>query len=252
MVGMLASVKDLSEAEIALQANVDVIDLKDPSKGALGAVDEAVAREVVESVAAHCLVSATIGDLPMQAELINQAISVVAGTGVDVIKVGVFGEITDSVLEVLKKHVIDGVQAVDGKRFFLVLVCFVDHGIEAELQQLPVFASTGIRGVMLDTAEKHAGNLCDYMTDQQLYASIREVQSYGLLAGLAGSLRGGDISRLLPLQPDYMGFRGALCHDNLRVQTLDFLRVQQICALVHEKRGGSDDTVAREREKFSI
>lgn len=233
MVRMLASVSNLSEAEIALQANVDVVDLKDPTKGVLGAVVETVAQEVVEFVSARCLVSATIGDLSMQSQFIDEAISVVAGTGVDVIKVGVFGEITDSVCAVLKKHAIDGAEGVGGRRFFLVLVCFVDRGIEAELQQLHVLALTGIRGIMLDTADKNNGNLRTCMTDLQLQTCVSKVKSHGLLVGLAGSLGDDDVSPLLKLQPDYMGFRGALCHDGLRIQTLDLLRVQRICTLVH-------------------
>lgn len=237
VVRMLASVRDLSEAKIVLQANVEVIDLKEPSKGALGAVEEGVTQEVVQFVAERCLVSATIGDLPMQAELINAAISVVAGTGVDVIKVGVFGPVTDDVLAVLKKHAADGVQGLNGRRFVLFLVCFVDRGIAAELQQLAVFSSAGIRGIMLDTADKNAGNLRDYMTDLELHDWVRTVRSYGLLIGLAGSLGGDDISPLLRLQPDYMGFRGALCYGSLRVQELDLLQVERIYSLVHEKKG---------------
>ena len=36
MTGMLASVSNLQEAQIALQENVDILDLKDPAYGALG------------------------------------------------------------------------------------------------------------------------------------------------------------------------------------------------------------------------
>ena len=40
----LASVRDVAEAETALLAGADIIDLKDPAQGALGAVDPATTR----------------------------------------------------------------------------------------------------------------------------------------------------------------------------------------------------------------
>ena len=118
MTGMLASVSNLDEAKIVLEENVDIIDLKDPAQGALGAVTTKVAQEVVEFVSSQCLVSATIGDLPMQAMLIGQAISAMASTGVDIIKVGVFGDLTDEVIASLKEQAVDGAKGINGKQFY--------------------------------------------------------------------------------------------------------------------------------------
>ncbi|NIQ14333.1 MAG: hypothetical protein GTO02_07985, partial [Candidatus Dadabacteria bacterium] len=69
----LASVTNLEEAKQVLAADADIIDLKNPAEGALGAVDYSVVTEVVNYVNNQCLVSATIGDLPMQAGLIENA-----------------------------------------------------------------------------------------------------------------------------------------------------------------------------------
>ncbi|MBC8129633.1 MAG: hypothetical protein H7Y08_04845, partial [Rhizobiaceae bacterium] len=44
MIRMLASVTGPEEARLALEGGADFIDLKDPSKGALGAVSPAVLR----------------------------------------------------------------------------------------------------------------------------------------------------------------------------------------------------------------
>jgi dihydroneopterin aldolase len=43
----------------------------------------------------------------------------------------------------------------------------------------------------------------------------------GLLVGLAGSLAREDIPPLLQIDPDYLGFRGALCRNGERRQQLD-------------------------------
>ena len=37
---ILASIKDLSEAKILINTDIDIIDLKDPSKGALGRLEK--------------------------------------------------------------------------------------------------------------------------------------------------------------------------------------------------------------------
>ena len=68
MNGMLASVRDWEEAQIALNAHVDIIDLKQPDLGALGALDIDTIGDIVTKIDFRCPVSATIGDLPMQAE----------------------------------------------------------------------------------------------------------------------------------------------------------------------------------------
>jgi len=124
MTGMLASVSNLNEAKIALQENVDIIDLKDPAQGALGAVSTDIAREVVKFVSGQCLVSATIGDLPMHATLIGKAISTMASTGVDIIKVGVFDELTDEVIASLKEQAINGAKGFNGEQLTIVIVFF--------------------------------------------------------------------------------------------------------------------------------
>ena len=230
MTGMLASVSNLQEAKIALRENVDIIDLKDPSQGALGAVGIEVAEEVVEFVSGKCLVSATIGDLPMQATLIADAITTMAATGVDIIKVGVFDDLTDEVIASLQEQAIRGVKGIDGKQFTIVIVFFVDKGLD--LEKISDLAKAGIRGVMLDTADKTKGNLRSHMQDKEIEFFVSHTRSYGLLAGLAGSLKASDIAPLLELEPDYLGFRGALCQDHSRIQALNSSSVRIIRSLI--------------------
>ena len=230
MTGMLASVSNLDEAKIALQENVDIIDLKDPSQGALGAVTTEVAQEVVKLVSGQCLVSATIGDLPMQATLIGKAIATMASTGIDIIKVGVFEELTDEVIAALKVQAIEGAKGINGRQFTIVVVFFVDKSLDSK--KMSDLAKAGIRGVMLDTADKTKGNLRTHMEDEELQCFVKQAKSYGLLAGLAGSLKASDISPLLELEPDYLGFRGALCQDNSRIQALNSSSVRNIRSLI--------------------
>jgi dihydroneopterin aldolase len=53
-----------------------------------------------------------------------------------------------------------------------------------------------------------------------------------LMSGLAGSLEAPDVPRLLPLEPDYLGFRGSLCHGRLREGAIDPALVRMIRDLI--------------------
>jgi uncharacterized protein (UPF0264 family) len=72
---LLISVRSVDEAQVALQSGTDIIDLKDPDQGALGALPLALITEIVtyvnvKSESERKVISATIGDLPMEPELI--------------------------------------------------------------------------------------------------------------------------------------------------------------------------------------
>src|SRR6185295_1310002 len=88
---MLASVRSLDEALVALEGGADLIDLKEPSRGALGALDHAAVRICVRAIDGRRPVSATIGDLPsMDAAVMTAAVERMAATGVDFVKIGFF------------------------------------------------------------------------------------------------------------------------------------------------------------------
>ena len=73
MTRMLASVTGPAEAETAVAGGADIIDLKDPSRGALGAVPVATVARTVIAIRGRRETSAVTGDLPMQPELVAAA-----------------------------------------------------------------------------------------------------------------------------------------------------------------------------------
>lgn len=207
MTRMLASVTGTREAVLAMACGVDVIDLKEPSRGALGAVSHEVQREVVQWVNGRCPVSATAGDLPMDPAIIAAAIYRTASNGVDLVKIGLRTlEAHADCLEVLAEASVHGVR--------VVAVLFAeDH---PSLTLLGSLRAAGCHGVMLDTATKAAGSLLRHIHLNSLDAFISRARRLGLLCGLAGSLQPGDIAELRRLGPDYLGFRGALCEAGSR------------------------------------
>ncbi len=212
MTGMLASVNSVSEALLVLSAGIDIIDLKQPELGALGALDIAVVKQIVTEIAGRCPVSATVGDLPMQAELVFNAVKAMAETGVDYVKIGFFPG--DDWLGTLDK-----LSSLAEHNYALIAVLFADT--KPDISFLSALAAAGFKGVMLDTMNKRTGSLTQVMIKRDILAFVKQAKALGLLCGLAGSLRVEDISELLVYQADYLGFRGALCLEHDRVGPLN-------------------------------
>jgi uncharacterized protein (UPF0264 family) len=81
---------------------------------------------------------------------------------------------------------------------------------------------------MLDTMDKSKGSLKQVMSDDKINDFVRVAKEHKLLCGLAGSLKESDIPYLMPLNVDYLGFRGALCYQQNRVSQLDKAAIHSI------------------------
>jgi uncharacterized protein (UPF0264 family) len=218
MTGLLASVTSAAEAELAIAGGADIIDLKDPQAGALGALSSSVIRDAVQVVAGRRTASATAGNLPMQPRIVADAAERIAGLGVDIVKVGFFpGGDPQACIAAL------GQLAAGGTR--IVAVLFGDTAPDFAL--IDRLCDAGFAGAMLDTADKGAGGLRRHMDDDRLGAFVDRVRRGGMISGLAGSLTIDDVAPLCRLRPDYLGFRGALCSAG-RTSTLEIERVRAV------------------------
>jgi uncharacterized protein (UPF0264 family) len=211
MTGMLASVNSVAEAVLVLNAQVDIIDLKQPAQGALGALDTDLVSQIVLEIAGRCPVSATVGDLPMQPEIVFNAVKAMADTGVDYVKIGFFPDgdslaVVEKLAELTPKTALIAVLFADAIPDFAIIVA---------LKQ------AGFAGVMLDTMDKQKGSLTQVMTQTEIGQFVALARRHSLLCGLAGSLRLGEIAALMPYQVDYLGFRGALCEQHQRTGQLN-------------------------------
>ncbi len=212
MSAWLASVTDAAEARQVLAAGAAIVDAKNPHAGALGALPHEIVRAIVAAVDGLAPVSATIGDFPdMPAREVARAVAEMAATGVDFVKIGLFP--AASLMACL------AALAPLAARHRLVAVLFADR--EPDFQLLPHLARHGFAGVMLDTANKTGGSLLRHQPPPRLAEFVAQAKNLGLLTGLAGSLKLADIPTLAPINPDYLGFRGALCHKHARTQALD-------------------------------
>lgn len=219
MIRMLASVRDLDEARIVLDAGVDLIDLKQPADGALGALPPALIRDVVAFVAGRTLTSATAGNIEPDAQAVQAAMAGIAATGVDYVKAGLFparwqqGDRDYAAA----RACLGGLAPLAGAR--RIAVMFAD--LAPPLDLVDAVADAGFDGAMVDTALKTGHSLPDVAATEWLAAFVERARARGLLCGLAGSLRRAHIPAMAQLAPDYLGFRGALCAGQARAQALD-------------------------------
>ena len=202
MTGFLASVTSMQEAEIALAGGADILDLKDPSRGALGALSAEVISACVAGIARQRIVSATAGDLPMQPDLVRNAVQRLAKCGVDIVKIGLFpGGDASACISALSQETSRGTR--------LVAVMFADQAPDFSL--IGPLRDAGFAGVMLDTADKSVGGLRRHLDGDILADFVQSAKTFGLMSGLAGSLQLEDVAPLAALGPDYLGFRGGIC-----------------------------------------
>lgn len=225
MIKLLASVANLAEAVAAQDAGVDIVDLKNPATGALGALQDKEIRAIVNKFAGVKTISGTIGDLPMEPDLVMCATAQMAQMGVDIIKIGFFGSSGH-------RACIQALKPLADRDVRIVAVLFADQAPDFSL--LPVLKAAGFYGVMLDTAEKNGSSLLDHMLLDDLRCFVQSAHVHQLECGLAGSLGLQHIPALAALNPGYLGFRGALCLKVERTAALSLAKVKEIQAMLHK------------------
>ena len=221
---ILGSVKNLSEAQLLLRTSIDIIDLKDPAQGALGAVERDILRAVVAHTNGARLVSAAAGCA--SEDRIYERATQWSHEGVDFVKIG-FSEPGE------QAHLSE-LSAAIAPRARAVAVLFVDMPeIDIDEWIYPVRAA-GFSGLMLDTANKHSGPLPQHLSLEQAQHWVRHGQDTGLMCGLAGRLNAQTAQIYQAANPDYMGFRSALCHLSVRSGSLSLNATQELIAKLRQ------------------
>jgi (5-formylfuran-3-yl)methyl phosphate synthase len=231
----LVSVRDEAEALLAAAAGVPLIDLKEPHRGALGGLPPERVRAIVGALRTAGFageISATIGDHAAgDLAAIAAGIDALAGTAVDVVKVGVMpGAGSAALIAALAER------AQRGE--CLVPVLIADDGL-ATLPLADALAAP-FHAVMLDTQAKAGGSLIDRVGVAALADFVRACRRAGRRCGLAGSLRQAELPTLIALAPDYAGFRGAVCEGDRR----GALEAARLAALVGALRPDGSDAAS--------
>ena len=224
MTQLLVSVKNVEEARVALAAGIDVIDLKDPAIGALGALDKRTIAQILQAIGGHTAVSATIGEGHMRLDQITQDIRIYAGLGVDIVKIGVnplFYQ-QDFISEMLSLTT-TGIK--------IVAVFFGDENVDFGL--FPLLQGARFYGAMLDTNAKQRP-LVEHQSDRVLSMFVDLCVKHDLISGLAGSLKPQHLDKLTQIHPTFVGFRGGVCENDVRESKLSSEKVVYVKNMLYK------------------
>ncbi len=208
---LLVSVRDASEALLAVEGGADVVDVKNPEEGSLGAGFPWVISEVRRVVPPRLPVSAAVGDFPHLPGSASLAVLGALQAGADVVKVGLRGSRTEGEALSLLRAVSRTVREFGRGR--AVACAYGDFERVGTLHPLllPELArEAGMWGVMLDTAVKDGKPLTSFLPPSTLREFCEKARSLGLRVALAGALGEEEVGRLAPLA-DVIGVRGAAC-----------------------------------------
>ncbi|KZX14505.1 hypothetical protein MBCUT_20770 [Methanobrevibacter cuticularis] len=210
---LLISPINSEEALEAIKGNADIIDVKNPKEGSLGANFPWVIKDIREITPDAMLVSATLGDIPYKPGTVSLAAMGALVSGADYIKVGLYGtknyeeslEVMKNVVKTVKDQNPDAIVVASG---------YADaHRVGAVSPwEIPKIAKdSGSDLAMLDTAVKDGKTLFDYLDIDDLKKFVDEIHGYGLKSALAGSIKKEQLKPLHDIGCDVVGVRGAAC-----------------------------------------
>jgi uncharacterized protein (UPF0264 family) len=210
---LLISPKNEAEALEAIAGGADIIDVKNPKEGPLGANFPWVIKRVKQVAPASIEVSCTLGEMPNLPGSMALAAFGAATTGVNYVKAGLYGLKTPEEAICLMQSIAKA--AKDGNPSIKVVVSGYADAARAKTVDpllVPKIAHDAHANIaMLDTAIKDGKSLFSFLTKPKLQRFVDEAHDYGLKAALAGSLQKEDLPVIYALGADVAGVRGAAC-----------------------------------------
>jgi len=229
MSGLLVSVRSAQEALVALEGGAAIIDVKEPSRGALGRAEDAVIRAIVRAVANRRPVSAAMG------EWVDGSSSI-PDCGLTYVKWGLAQcQRKTEWRQLLNESAKPGPQRV--------LVAYADWQCAAAPSVDEVFCVAAQHPgsvLLVDTHCKEANNvvrkerptLLDWLPCEWVVNLCERAREAHVKVALAGSLGAAEIEELLPALPDWFAVRGAVCDGADRQAGVQIERVRQLVKLL--------------------
>ncbi len=209
---LLVSPINLEEAKAAYNGGADIIDVKNPKEGSLGANFPWVIRSVKEAMG-KTPVSATIGDMNYKPGTASLAALGAAVSGADYVKVGLFDiQTTEQAIDMVE-HVVKSVKDYDPSKK-VVISGYADYKRinSIPLRELPsICADYGADVVMMDTGIKDGRSTFEFMTNEELSQFVESAHDLGLVTAIAGNIQFEDIETINQIGPDIIGIRGCVC-----------------------------------------
>ncbi|MEM0217195.1 MAG: (5-formylfuran-3-yl)methyl phosphate synthase [Candidatus Nezhaarchaeales archaeon] len=209
---ILISVVNPDEAVEALEGGADIIDIKDPVKGSLGAPNADLVDLIVCSLRGipydFVVTSIALGDDPVRSQAKELAL-IAEKLAIDYAKVGSFG----------LKDVREAVNVyrdlkVNAKNLKFVAVAYADYALINCLSPMDMLKATyrsDFDVFMIDTFVKDGRSTFNYLSVEKVLEIKELAHRMGLLFALAGSLGLNHVEVVRKVRPDIVGFRSAAC-----------------------------------------
>jgi (5-formylfuran-3-yl)methyl phosphate synthase len=228
---LLVSVRSAAEAEAALAGGADLIDVKEPKRGSLGAADARTLAAVVAAVAGRRPVSAALGELRETFWKGPPALP-----GLAYVKWGLAGfrrhvaplwqwELTCAVRRLAEVNPACRAVAVAYADWERALAPPPD-------EVLALAAELRLGAFLLDTWGKDGTTLLDWLPAAEVGRLCERGRSAGLPVALGGSLGPAQVAALAAARPDWFAVRGAACRGGDRAARVEAGRVRQLAELL--------------------
>jgi uncharacterized protein (UPF0264 family) len=226
MMELLVSVASAREAADAVLGGAHIIDAKDPTRGALGAVAPDVLEAIISAVDGRTRVSAALGDAAEET-LVERDAARCAKAGVAFVKVGLAGIST-----VARAAAMLRAAAAGGCGVVAVAYADADRATAPPPNAvLEAARRAGVTGVLLDTADKTGPGLSELWSLPSTTAWVRSGHALGLRVAVAGKLTAADLPAVRSSGADIAGVRGAAC-DGGRATAIQSAKVRMLVELL--------------------
>ncbi|HID90655.1 TPA: (5-formylfuran-3-yl)methyl phosphate synthase [Candidatus Bathyarchaeota archaeon] len=244
---LLVSPTDEQEALEAIRGGADIIDVKNPREGSLGASFPWIIRRIREITPRDIEVSAAIGDLPYLPGTASLAALGAALSGANYVKVGLLGVRSPDDAVFMMRQVRKAAKEC-GDQIKVVTAGYADATRVGSLDPslIPEVAHrSGSDIAMIDTAVKDGRGLFDFMDVGRVKGFIEAAHERGLLAAIAGSLGREDIPVIYGLGADIVGVRSAVCDGDRISGRVRAEKVRELSDLIRELRRGFNHRTGR-------
>lgn len=258
---LLVSVRDAAEARAALDGGADIIDVKEPAHGSLGAAAPGTLRSVIAAIAGARPVSAALGELvdhlaprprgpsPAQASASEASPCLDPASlppGLAFCKLGLASAPSDwsarlarLVAPALARQPAPGA-AIAAPRFIAAAYADAHRAAAPAVADVLAWAlQHHAAGLLIDTFIKDGQGLFAWLSEADLLDLIARARANGLLIALAGSLADDAFLRAAALRPDIVAVRGGACTGRDRAAAIDPARVAQLARSLQAIAPGS-------------
>ncbi|MDY6964921.1 MAG: (5-formylfuran-3-yl)methyl phosphate synthase [Halobacteriota archaeon] len=208
---LLVSPINVKEARAAVDGGADIIDVKNPKEGSLGANFPWMIRSIKDAIGDETL-SATLGDLNYKPGTASLAALGAAVAGAEYIKVGLWVKTADEALDMVK-NVVRSVKEFDSEKK-VVAASYSDYkrlGLVSPFELPGIGKKAGADVVMVDTGRKDGKTTFDFLSEDELMKFLTDARESGLQTAIAGSIGFKEIEALKRIDPDIIGVRGIVC-----------------------------------------